>query len=52
MPLDPAAPTMGRVRLSGVAEQVMIDITLKFVLDGVIYGLVTAATFGWLWPGA
>lgn len=25
-------------------------ITLKFVFDGVLYGLVTAATFGWLWP--
>lgn len=22
----------------------------KFFLDGVVYGLVTAATFGWLWP--
>ncbi|MCZ6683290.1 MAG: hypothetical protein O7B26_08900 [Planctomycetota bacterium] len=26
--------------------------TLKFVFDGVIYGLVTAGTFGWLWPDA
>ena len=26
--------------------------TAKFVLDGVIYGLVTAGTFGWLWPAA
>lgn len=25
-------------------------ITLKFVFDGVVYGLVTAGTFGWLWP--
>ena len=25
--------------------------TLKFVFDGVVYGLVTAVTFGWLWPG-
>jgi hypothetical protein len=24
--------------------------TLKFVFDGIIYGLVTAGTFGWLWP--
>jgi len=24
--------------------------TAKFVLDGIIYGLVTAGTFGWLWP--
>ncbi len=27
-------------------------ITLKFVFDGIIYGLVTAGTFGWLWPDA
>lgn len=26
--------------------------TLKFVFDGILYGLVTAGTFGWLWPGA
>jgi len=26
--------------------------TAKFVFDGVIYGLVTAGTFGWLWPAA
>jgi hypothetical protein len=25
-------------------------ITLKFLIDGIIYGLVTAGTFGWLWP--
>jgi hypothetical protein len=24
--------------------------TLKELLDGLIYGLVTAGTFGWLWP--
>ncbi len=24
--------------------------TLKFIFDGVVYGLVTAGTFGWLWP--
>ena len=28
------------------------NVTFKFVLDGLIYGLVTAATFGWLWPEA
>jgi hypothetical protein len=27
-------------------------ITLKFVFDGIVYGLVTAGTFGWLWPKA
>lgn len=24
--------------------------TLKHVFDGVVYGLLTAGTFGWLWP--
>lgn len=27
-------------------------VTLKFIFDGIIYGLVTAGVFGWLWPGA
>jgi hypothetical protein len=27
-------------------------ITAKFVVDGIVYGLVTGATFGWLWPEA
>ena len=26
--------------------------TVKFIFDGVVYGLVTAGTFGWLWPQA
>lgn len=26
--------------------------TLKFIVDGVIYGLLTGGTFGWLWPEA
>lgn len=26
--------------------------TLKYMLDGFIYALVTAGTFGWLWPAA
>ncbi len=26
--------------------------TSRYILDGVIYGLVTAGTFGWLWPAA
>ena len=25
-------------------------VTLKEVFDGLVYGLLTAATFGWLWP--
>lgn len=28
------------------------SITGKFIIDGVVYGLVTGATFGWLWPAA
>jgi hypothetical protein len=24
--------------------------TIKEVFDGVVFGLVTAGTFGWLWP--
>jgi len=24
--------------------------TIKFVVDGVVYGLLTAGTFAWLWP--
>ena len=26
--------------------------TFKFVFDGLVYGLVTGGTFGWLWPAA
>lgn len=26
------------------------NITIKATVDGLIYGLVTAGTFGWLWP--
>jgi len=25
-------------------------LTIKEVIDGLIYGLLTAGTFGWLWP--
>lgn len=28
------------------------NIMVKFAIDGVIYALVTAATFAWLWPSA
>ena len=27
-------------------------VTFKYVLDGLIYALLTAGTFGWLWPKA
>ena len=26
------------------------SVTIKFIFDGVVYSLVTAATFAWLWP--
>jgi len=26
--------------------------TIKATVDGLIYGLLTAGTFGWLWPGS
>ena len=26
------------------------SMTIKEVLDGLVYGLLTAGTFGWLWP--
>jgi hypothetical protein len=26
------------------------SITIKATVDGLIYALLTAATFGWLWP--
>lgn len=28
------------------------SVTGKFIFDGIVYGLVTGATFGWLWPAA
>jgi hypothetical protein len=28
------------------------SVTFKFIFDGVVYGLVTAGTFAWLWPDA
>jgi hypothetical protein len=26
------------------------SMTAKEVIDGLVYGLLTAGTFGWLWP--
>jgi hypothetical protein len=49
----------GTVAILGYAVSAMPDsiwrgqswgITFKFIFDGIIYGLVTAGTFGWLWP--
>jgi hypothetical protein len=28
------------------------SVTIKFLVDGLIYGLATAAVFAWLWPAA
>ena len=28
------------------------DVALRFIFDGVVYALVTGATFAWLWPAA
>ncbi len=45
----------------GYAAPAMVDsiwkgqrwgISIKFIFDGVCYGLTTAATFAWLWPAA
>ena len=45
----------------GYAASSMVDsiwkyqrwgITMKFVFDGLLYGLTTATTFAWLWPDA
>jgi len=53
--------TTGTVAILGYAIAAIPDsiwkgqrwsITLKFLFDGVVYGLVTAGTFGWLWPTA
>ncbi len=47
--------------LLGYAAPAMVDsiwkwqkwsITMKFIFDGVCYGLTTAGTFAWLWPAA
>ena len=34
----------------GIWKQKPWTMTLKHVFDGLIYGLVTAGVFGWLWP--
>lgn len=42
--------------LSGVTDSIWKGVawstTFKFLFDGAVYALVTAGTFGWLWPGA
>ncbi len=42
--------------LSGVTDSIWKGVawstTFKFLFDGAVYALVTAGTFGWLWPHA
>jgi hypothetical protein len=35
---------------NGIWKGQLWSTTIKEVLDGLIYGLLTAGTFGWLWP--
>jgi hypothetical protein len=35
---------------NGIWKGQMWGTTIKEVIDGLIYGLLTAGTFGWLWP--
>ena len=65
--LDAGAPYMHVFRLTsstailGYAVGNMVDsiwkgvrwiITIKFIMDGIVYGLLTAGVFSWLWPAA
>lgn len=36
--------------LDSIWKGIRWSTTGKFMVDGVLYGLVTAGTFGWLWP--
>ena len=35
---------------NGIWKGQLWGITIKEVIDGLVYGLLTAGTFGWLWP--
>jgi len=35
---------------NGIWKGQMWSATIKEVIDGLVYGLLTAGTFGWLWP--
>lgn len=65
--LGAGAPRLAVLRLTGTAAVLGYAVghfhdsiwkgtrwgtTVKFLFDGVIYGLVTAGTFAWLWPSA
>ena len=36
--------------VDSIWKGVMWKTTVKFIFDGVVYALLTAGTFGWLWP--
>jgi hypothetical protein len=38
--------------MDSIWKGVRWGVTAKFLFDGLLYGLVTGGTFGWLWPGA
>ena len=40
----------GAEPLSSIWKGVRWSTTLKFLMDGLIYGLLTGGVFGWLWP--
>lgn len=63
--LEPGTPYLGVFRVAGTAAFMAYGLgrlsdaiwrgqtwgmTLKEVIDGLVYGLLTAGTFGWLWP--
>lgn len=63
--MDPGTPYMDVFRLTGTVAIMAYGLsdfpssiwkgqrwstTAKFLFDGIIYGLVTAGTFAWLWP--
>jgi hypothetical protein len=35
---------------NSIWKRQMWSVTIKEVIDGLVYGLLTAGTFGWLWP--
>jgi hypothetical protein len=65
--VDPGAPYLQVFRITGAAAVLGYAMgsvpeyiwkgergstVAKFIVDGIVYSLVTAGTFGWLWPAA
>jgi len=57
----PVQRAAGTIAILGYCAPALMDavwkaqpwgVTFKHLIDGVIYALLTAGTFGWLWPGA